>query len=65
MFPAYQKAARLARQHGRALVVTLDEDANATADHWEAVTVEEFHTPRHQRETPAEFRFFDVVEARP
>jgi len=65
MFPAYKKAARIARKHGRALVVTIDEDAHATADHWDAVTVDEFHTPRHERENPVDYRFFDLVEARP
>ncbi|HMP89714.1 MAG TPA: hypothetical protein PJ991_05910 [Kiritimatiellia bacterium] len=65
MFPAYQKAARLARKHGRALVVTIGEDAHATADHWDAVTVEYFHTPRHQREHPEDLRFFDLVESSP
>jgi hypothetical protein len=65
MFPAYQKAGRLAREHDRALVVTIGEDAHATADHWEAVTVEEFQTPRHKRENPLEYRFFDLLEARP
>lgn len=62
MFPAYQKANRLARKHGRALVVTLDPTPHATADHWEAVTVDEWHKPPHKREIPFKLHFFDVVE---
>jgi|GEM_PF-5294291 hypothetical protein len=61
-FPAYQKAARLAREHGAALVVTMDPAPDVTAPNWEAVTVEDFHTPRHQRENPVPLYFFDLVE---
>lgn len=63
MYPAYQKAAALAREHGRAVVVTTDQSPGRDVDHWDAVTVEEFSTPRHKRPAATEFYFFDLLEA--
>ena len=51
-FHAYQKAARLAREHGAALVVTMDPAPDVTAPNWEAVTVEDFHTPHEPTRPP-------------
>ena len=61
-FPAYQKAARLARENGAALVVTMDPAPDVTAPNWEAVTGEHSRTPRHQRDTPVPLYSFELVE---
>jgi cobalamin-dependent methionine synthase I len=56
MMDAYRKAARLARKHGAAVVVIVDDDTKPRASAYDAVALAEYQADQHAGQ------FFDYVD---